>query len=51
MTKKSENLLSRRSFIASSIGGAFVLTSVFKGGENVLASSKNGDALPVEGQT
>ena len=50
MTKKSENLLSRRSFIASSIGGAFVLTSVFKGGENVLASSKNGDALPGEGR-
>ena len=47
MTKKSENLISRRSFIASSIAGAFVLTSVVKGGENDLASSSVGDALQI----
>ncbi len=50
MTKpqeKPENLMSRRSFIASSIAGAFVLTLGLEGGKNVLAASGVADALPL----
>ncbi len=39
MTKKRENLMNRRNFIASSIGGAFVLTFGLEGAKDVLASS------------
>lgn len=46
MTKKNENSVSRRSFIASLVGGAFVLKMSFDGGEKALAAALESGARP-----